>query len=74
MDNYHVVPSPKGWMLHKQGSDHALLSATTKQELIEAIPGFMANKVGSVKIHNVDGKIEEERTYPRSADPQRSKG
>ncbi len=28
----------------------------------------------SVKIHKVDGKFQEERTYPRSADPRRSKG
>jgi len=28
----------------------------------------------SVKIHKVDGKIQEERTYPKSADPKSSKG
>lgn len=28
----------------------------------------------SVKIHTMDGKIQEERTYPRSADPRSSKG
>ena len=28
----------------------------------------------SVKIHNLNGKIQEERTYPRSADPRKSKG
>jgi hypothetical protein len=28
----------------------------------------------TVKIHKEDGKIQEERTYPRSADPQGSKG
>jgi hypothetical protein len=28
----------------------------------------------SVKIHKEDGKIQEERTYPSSADPHKSKG
>ncbi|MCW2672294.1 MAG: hypothetical protein JWP14_883 [Frankiales bacterium] len=28
----------------------------------------------SVRIHKLDGKIQEERTYPRSADPRGSKG
>ena len=28
----------------------------------------------TVKIHKMDGKIQEERTYPKSADPDKSKG
>ena len=28
----------------------------------------------SLRIHSIDGRILEERTYPRAADPQRSKG
>jgi hypothetical protein len=28
----------------------------------------------SVRIHKTDGKIQEERTYPRAADPRSSKG
>ena len=28
----------------------------------------------SVEIHKLNGRIQEERTYPRSADPRRSKG
>jgi len=28
----------------------------------------------SVRIHKLNGRIQEERTYPRSADPGRSKG
>ncbi len=29
---------------------------------------------GSVKIQKIDGRFQEERTYPRKADPKRSKG
>ena len=28
----------------------------------------------SVRIHKEDGRIQEERTYPRAADPSKSKG
>ncbi len=74
MDNYHVVPTDSGWTLHAEGEDKALLSAPTKAELLQQLPGYMTERTGSVKIHTKTGQIEEERTYPRSADPRRSKG
>ena len=51
-------------------------NAPTKEEAIKATAAVVRadpNAV-SVKIHKMDGKIQEERTYPRSADPTRSKG
>jgi hypothetical protein len=33
-----------------------------------------AKKPTSVRIHKANGQIQEERTYPRSADPKQSKG
>jgi hypothetical protein len=36
--------------------------------------GKEAPQAASVRIHNADGKFQEERTYPRSADPRSSKG
>ncbi|WP_409286889.1 DUF2188 domain-containing protein [Pseudomonas guariconensis] len=74
MDNYHVTAEGSGWKLHRQGDSQALLIAATKAELLEQLPGFMEGRTGSVKIHTRDGQIEDERTYPRSADPRRSKG
>lgn len=74
MDNYHVVSTPSGWKLHAQGSDEALLGAPTKARLLELLPDYMKGRIGSVKIHTEAGQIEEERTYPRSEDPSRSKG
>jgi len=35
---------------------------------------FMNREGGSLKIHKLDGTIQEERTYPRSKDPRKSKG
>lgn len=35
---------------------------------------FMSDKVGSVKIHKENGKIQEERTYQRKNGPTKTKG
>lgn len=35
---------------------------------------FLQDKTASLKIHWENGTIQEERTYPRSADPRKSKG
>ncbi|WP_338585739.1 DUF2188 domain-containing protein [Pseudomonas sp. MAG733B] len=74
MNIYHVVADGSGWKLHTQGADKALLSTLTKTDLLEQLPSYMAGRTGSVKIHTETGEIEEERTYPRSEDPRRSKG
>ncbi|WP_350298789.1 DUF2188 domain-containing protein [Pseudomonas putida] len=74
MDNYHLSPTADGWELKKAGAERASKRAATKQELVGSLAGFFDGKTASVKIHKADGTIEEERTYPRSADPGRSKG
>ncbi len=74
MQNYHVKPHDGHWDLTKEGADRASISKPTKAEIIAATEAFMADKAGSVKIHLANGLIEEERTYPRAADPKRSKG
>ncbi|MCE5976609.1 DUF2188 domain-containing protein [Pseudomonas sp. JR33AA] len=74
MDNYHLSPTDEGWELKKVGAERASKRAATKQELVSSLADFFNGKTGSVKIHKADGSIEEERTYPRTADPRRSKG
>ena len=74
MDNYHVSPTAGGWELKKAGAERASKSSSTKQELVASLSEFFQGKTASVKIHKADGTIEEERTYPRSDDPRRSKG
>ncbi|HGA2317339.1 MULTISPECIES: DUF2188 domain-containing protein [Pseudomonas putida group] len=74
MDNYHLSPTSEGWELKEAGAECASKRASTKHELVSAIADFFDGKTASVKIHKADGTIEEERTYPRSADPRRSKG
>lgn len=74
MDNYHLSPTADGWEFKKAGAERASKRAATKQELVSSLDDFFDGKTASVKIHKADGSIEEERTYPRSADPRRTKG
>jgi hypothetical protein len=63
------------WDLENDKTDRTIKRFETKEEatekgvLKEAIGG-----IGSVKIQKMNGRFEEERTYPKSADPRRSKG
>jgi hypothetical protein len=74
MDNYHITKTDKGWALTKQGAERASKTATTKAEITKLATEFLDGKTASLKIHKEDGTIQEERTYPRSADPTKSKG
>lgn len=74
MENYHVNKTDAGWELIKEGARRASKTASTKEEIVKLAGEFLADKTASVKIHRQDGVIEEERTYPRSADPTRTKG
>lgn len=74
MDNYHLSPTGSGWELRKEGAARASKTAGTKDELLKITGAFMEGKTASVKIHKKDGTIQEERTYPRAADPRETKG
>jgi hypothetical protein len=61
----------KKWDLKKEGSGDVVKSfktkaAATKGGVLERAVGGM----GSVRIRKRNGKIQEERTYPRSMDPR----
>lgn len=76
MNNYHITKSKSGngWDLKKEGGERATLKAETKAELVKATSQLLQDKGGSVKIHKGNGQIQEERTYPRSADPKKTPG
>jgi len=74
MDNYHLVKNGDEWKLRKQGADRSALTFEHKQDAVSESAEFMRSHGGSLKIHGENGRIQEERTYPRSADPRRSKG
>jgi len=77
MQNYHLVHKDGNWKLKKEGAQRASISFadSTKEEAVKGSAEFLQqNAGGSLKIHKVNGGIQEERTYPRSADPRKSKG
>lgn len=74
MDNYHITKDENKWKLTKEGNQRPSKTAETKQEVIEKMQNFMNDKTGSVKIHKMDGDIQEERTYQRKDDPRKSEG
>jgi hypothetical protein len=74
MDNYHLVPHGGRWRLTTEGGDHILGDFATKDEALGDCAAIVRDNSGSLKIHHADGTIEEERTYPRAADPATSPG
>jgi hypothetical protein len=65
----------KKWELKHEGSGTVVKRFGTKAGATKG--GVLKRAVkneGSVRIRNRNGRIQEERTYPRSADPRGSKG
>lgn len=67
---YHVTKTEKGWQGKKEGGGRASIIGDTKEEVLRRTIEI-AKKQGdsSVVIHKQNGKIQEERTYPKSSDP-----
>ena len=74
MTSYHLTKKGDKWQVMEQGMTRVLVSAGTKKEAVKQAQTFMNKNHGSLKIHKENGQIQEERTYPRSADPRKSKG
>lgn len=73
MDNYHVSQQDDGrWSLKGENAKRAVGIYSTQKEAIER--GSRLQGEHSVKVHGCNGKIREERTYPRSADPYPPRG
>ncbi len=66
----------KQWRLEKDQTDRATKIFATKAEATAggALSTAVGKAGGSVKIQKTDGSFQEERTYPRSADPKKSPG
>lgn len=64
------------WALTKDGADRATKLFDKKADVTTggALKAAVGKAGGSVKIQKVDGKFQEERTYPDSADPSSSPG
>ena len=64
------------WVLREDGMDRAKRRFETKADATKGgvLEEALGKQGGSVKIQKVDGKYQEERTFPRSKDPIKSKG
>ncbi|WP_108468974.1 DUF2188 domain-containing protein [Polynucleobacter difficilis] len=66
----------ENWKLKEQGSSKVIAESGIKAGLVTGgkLAQLLRGEGGSVRIKKMDNKIQEERTYPRSKDPQKSKG
>ena len=64
------------WKLKADTSHQTVHTFRTKTRALEGgvLKSTLGPAGGSVKIKKANGVIQEERTYPRSRDPRRSKG
>lgn len=74
LDKFHLTKKGDEWRLEKAGTNRARVKASTKAKAMQKMQNYMQTHQGSVRIHKENGRIQEERTYPRSKDPRGSKG
>ena len=67
---YHVVKTNDGWQGKKEGTQRASVTGETKKEVVQkTIEMAKKQENSSVRIHKVDGKFQEERTYGNDPNP-----
>ncbi len=65
---YHLLKKNDEWRLRKSGANRrAVVKADTKAVAILEMRGYMKTHDGVVRIHKSNGRIQEERTYPRGS-------
>jgi len=73
--NYHITKIENGWQGKLEDGQRASVVGTTKNEVVQRTIEIAKNQASaSVKIHGMDGKIQEERTYPKKSDPHPPRG
>jgi len=74
MKRIDVKKQGDGWVGQSDG--RTVSKGETKAEAVKntAQVAKADKDAVTVKIHKLDGRIQEERTYPSSADPRKSKG
>jgi Uncharacterized protein conserved in bacteria (DUF2188) len=69
-----VVKKGDDWVAESEGKTVAQAPVKTDAVQATAEVAKASSESVTVKIHKENGRIQEERTYPRSADPRSSKG
>lgn len=64
------------WDLRKDKTNQLVKSFANKEKSTkkDALKKAIGSIGGSVKIQKMNGRFQEERTYPKSKDPKKSKG
>lgn len=64
------------WALKNDSTNRTVARWDTKEEATARgeFKDIVGSAGGSVKIQKVNGQYQEERTYPKSKDPKKSKG
>ncbi len=67
---YHVTKTDEGWQGKLEEGKRASVTGETKAEVLKKTIEIAKNQESSsVRVHKSDGKIQEERTYPKKSDP-----
>ena len=74
MNNYELRKKDDEWKLQQQGACRAIKVFPTKDQGMTFSREYVAEHGGSLKIKKENGRIQEERTYPRKDDPRRTPG
>jgi hypothetical protein len=74
MNGYDVKKEDNNWKFEQHKSDRSIRNFDTKKEAVGFATAYMRAHEGSLKIKKANGRIQEERTYPRSKDPSRTPG
>jgi hypothetical protein len=71
-----IVKRDDHWVGERQGSNRVYVRGSTKDVAVRraAKKAKRDPRAVSVRIPGRDGRIQEERSYPRSADPRSNKG
>lgn len=74
--SFHLTQKGEKWRLEQAGSNAAVKVFDRKADATRGgvLKQALGKEGGSVKIHKADGRIQEERTYPRTKDPKGSRG
>jgi hypothetical protein len=77
LDNYDFYKDGEDWAMKKRGNEKntKVFKSLNKTEATQQGAAYLKEKGNaSLKIRKENGQIQEERTYPRSADPTNSPG
>ena len=76
LPKYTLSKDDDKWKLKSDANNRTVKTFETKSDATKggALSGALGAAGGSVRIHKENGRIQEERTFPRAADPKRSKG